>query len=384
MRRFLPFAALAALCLSVTACDTENPVLADSTRAAAELRAAGFALTPDQLAHVKIAPVVEASWTEAIHTTGTVDWNANRTTPAITQVNGPIVHLLANPGDTVVQGQPLLFVSSPDVVNAVAAYRKARNREQLARRALDRNADLLKHDAIARKDYESSEADWNDAVTDVENSLEALRIFGISKEDIAAADRQSAAISPELAVRAPVSGVIVQKLVAPGQLVQAGATACYVISDTSTVWVQGHVFDRDLESVRVGDTVEASNPSLPVVFHGTVEYIGVTLDPATRTTPVRIVTRNIRGLLKKDMFLDAIIHTRTRRNVLTVPSAAVLRNDQNEPFVYVQVQPGRFERRRVAPGAEQDGRTEIVSGLRQGEQVVAEGSLFLQGADGEL
>jgi cobalt-zinc-cadmium efflux system membrane fusion protein len=381
MTRILPFAALAALCLSVTACDTGRPVLADSKAAPGDpQRAAGLTLTPDQLAHVKIAPVVAANWAEAIHTTGTVDWNANSTTPAITQVNGPIVHLLANPGDAVVQGQPLLFVSSPDVVNAVAAYRKARNREQLARRALDRNADLLKHDAIARKDYESSEADLNDAVTDVENSLEALRIFGISKEDIASADKQDAAISPELAVRAPVGGVVVQKLVAPGQLVQAGATACYVISDISTVWVQGHIFDRDLESVRVGDTVEATNPSLPVVFHGTVEYIGVTLDPATRTTPVRIVTRNTRGLLKKDMFLDAVIHTRTRRNVLTVPSAAVLRNEQNEPFVYVQVQPGRFERRLVGLGAEQDGRTEIVSGLRQGEQVVAEGSLFLQGS----
>lgn len=382
MRRWLLFAALAALSLFVSACDTEKAALADPSRQASlnPQRASDYSLTPDQLAHIKVEPVLRASWAEAIHTTGTVDWNANSTTPAITQVNGPIVHLLANPGDTVTAGQPLLFVSSPDVVNAVAAYRKARNRQQLAQRALERNADLLKHDAIAKKDYESSEADLNDATTDVENCLEALRIFGISKEDIAAADRQNAAISPELPVRAPVGGVIVQKLVAPGQLIQAGSTICYVISDTSTVWVQGHIFDRDLASVRAGDTVEETNPSLGVVFHGVVEYIGAALDPATRTTPVRIVTRNTRGLLKKDMFLDAVIHTRTRRNVLTIPSAAVLRNEQNEPYVYVQAQPGRFERRLVGLGAQQDGRTEVVSGLQEGEQVVAEGSLFLQGS----
>ena len=105
------------------------------------------------------------------------------------------------------------------------------------------------------------------------------------------------------------------------------------------------------------------------------------VDPATRTTPVRIVTRNPEGLLKKDMYLDAVIRTATRRNILTVPVSAVLRDAQNQPFVYVEAQPGQFAQRLVTIGAQQDGAIEIESGLELGQNVVAEGSVFLQFAN---
>ena len=115
-------------------------------------------------------------------------------------------------------------------------------------------------------------------------------------------------------MRSPISGIIVQKLVTPGLVIQAGTTACFTISDISTVWVQGHIYDRDLESVRVGDAVEETDSSFQKTFHGTVSYIEALIDPATRTTPVRIVTQNPEGLLKKDMFVDAVIHTRSGRS----------------------------------------------------------------------
>jgi cobalt-zinc-cadmium efflux system membrane fusion protein len=335
-------------------------------------------VSPAQLEHLKVAAVRKATWTETVHTTGTVDWNANRTTPAITQVSGPVTRIVAEPGQTVTEGQPLLYVNSPDVTNAIATYKHARIHQELAQRTLARQADLLAHHAIAQKDYEGAESDFNDAGTDVQNSLQALKIFGISEQEIEAAQRAGAAISPQLAVRSPIAGIVVQKLVSPGLLIQAGATTCFVISDVSTVWVQGHVFDRDLPAVRVGDSVVESNPSLPEVFHGTVEYIGAMLDPATRTTPVRIVTRNPRGVLKKDMFVDAVIRTRTTRNVLVAPASAVLHNAQNEPFVYVEVRPGAFAQRLIGVGGQQDGLLEILSGLHEGEQVVSEGSVFLE------
>jgi cobalt-zinc-cadmium efflux system membrane fusion protein len=381
MKHSKPFAAaLAAVCLLAAGCSGPKPVAA----AGAGPGAAGtglLTLSPGQLAHLKIAPVISTNWSIVVRTTGTVDWNSDRTTPAITQVSGPVVRLVADTGDAVKAGQPLLYVSSPDVANAISAYRKARNRQDLTRRVLARSADLLKHGAIAPKDYESAQADFNDAATDVQSSLQALKIFGITQAEIEAAEAEGASINPELAVRAPISGVVVQKLVASGQLIQAGATTCFVISDVSTVWVQGHVFDRDLPSVRVGDTVDESNASLPTAFHGVVEYVGAMLDPATRTTPVRIVTRNPGGLLKKDMFVDAVIHTRTRRNLLVVPASAVVHNAQNEPFVYLQDQPGRFSQRLVTAGGQQDGQIEIVSGLKEGDSVVSEGSLFLQFAN---
>ena len=173
----------------------------------------------------------------------------------------------------------------------------------------------------------------------------------------------------------------VQKLISPGILVQAGQTICFAISDVSTVWVQGHIFDRDLPSVRSGDSVDETNPSLNRAFHGTVAYIGSSVDPATRTTPVRIVTQNPRGILKKDMFVEAVIHTGMRNNILVVPVSALLRDDNNEPLVYVQVRPGEFAQRSVRTGAEQGGSVAVTSGLSEGEEIVTDGGLFLQFAN---
>jgi cobalt-zinc-cadmium efflux system membrane fusion protein len=142
--------------------------------------------------------------------------------------------------------------------------------------------------------------------------------------------------------------------------------------------VQGHIFDRDLPLVRVGDPVAETNPSSDHVFRGTLGYVGAFVDPATRTTPVRIVTQNPAGLLKKDMFVEAVIQTSTRSNILAVPVAAVLRDDKNEPIVYVQAEPGKFAQRSVTIGMQQDGMVAITSGLQKGENVLSDGSLFIQ------
>ncbi|MGD0298020.1 MAG: efflux RND transporter periplasmic adaptor subunit [Bryobacteraceae bacterium] len=335
-------------------------------------------VSKEQIGHLTILPVHTTTWSITIHTTGTVDWDADHTTQAITQVNGPISRILVDYGSSVTAAAPLLYVSSPDMANAISTYRKARNREELAQRALDRSRQLLEHGAIAQKDLENAQADYNDAGTDVQNSLQALKIFGITKQEIDQAERQGVPISPELAVRSPIAGVVVQKLILPGQFIQAGTTVCFVLSDVSTVWTQGHIFDRDLPSIHVGDTVDESNASIHRRFHGVVSYIGALVDPTTRTTSVRIVTQNPEGLLKKDMFVEADVHTRTQKNVLAVPVSAVLHDAQNEPFVYVEVEPGKFAQRQITAGAEQKDSVEVLGGLKTGDRVVSEGSVFLQ------
>lgn len=367
---------------STYSCSASKPVPAPEAQAAAQAgEATLFQVPADQMAHLKIVEVRKAVWSSTVHTTGTVDWDADHTTQAITQVSGPISRLLVDLGTPVAVNQPLLYVSSPDVANAISTYRKARNHLDYAKRALDRNQDLLDHKVIAQKDFEAAQQDFNDAGSDVENSLQALKIFGVTQQEVDDAQRQGVAINPQLAVRSPIAGVVVQKLVSPGLVIQAGMTACFTISDVSTVWVQGHIYDRDLESIRVGDAVEETNSSSKQTFRGTVSYIGAMVDPATRTTSVRIVTRNPEGMLKKDMFVDAVIHTRSGRSVLSVPTSAILRNDENLPFVYVQAAPGQFAQRLVNLGAQQDDETEITSGAKEGEKIVAEGSIFLQFAN---
>ena len=212
----------------------------------------------------------------------------------------------------------------------------------------------------------------------MQNTLDALRIYGVSPADLQAADEQDSPVTPELAVRAPIGGTVVEKDVLPGQVIQAGSTVCFVISNVSTVWVQGHVYDSDLAGVRRGNEVEVTSPVFPHPYKGVVGYIGAALDPATRTTPVRIVTRNADGLLKKDLFVDVAIHTATEKDAVVVPTSAVLYNEDNFPFVYLEAKPGQFAERLVKTGAHQDDQVQILDGLAPGDRIVSKGSVFLQ------
>jgi cobalt-zinc-cadmium efflux system membrane fusion protein len=379
--------------LGASACEQSSPHPATPAAAAAAASAAGsataggstqgsyFTVPADQLPHLKIVSVRQATWSTTVRTTGTVDWDNDHTTQAITQVSGPIARIAADTGTRVKAGDPLLYVASGDMTLAVSTYRKAKNRFDLAKRQLDRNKDLFDHKALSARDYEAAQADFNDAATDLQASLQTLKVFGVLQADITDAEQQNMPIKPEMVMRAPLAGVVVQKMVLPGQFIQAGTTAAFVISNTSTVWVQGHVYDKDLGSVHVGDKVDERNSSFPEPFHGVVSYIGEMLDPATRTTPVRIVTQNPNGLLKKDLFLDIVIHDKTTRDVLVVPTTAVLYDEQNFPFVYVQAGAGKFAQRLVKLGGQQGDDTQVVDGLKAGEPVVSQGSVFLQFAN---
>jgi membrane fusion protein, heavy metal efflux system len=379
--------------LGASACEQSSPHPATPSAAAAAASAAGsataggstqgsyFTVPADQLPHLKIVSVRQATWSTTVRTTGTVDWDNDHTTQAITQVSGPIARIAADTGTRVKAGDPLLYVASGDMTLAVSTYRKAKNRFDLAKRQLDRNKDLFDHKALSARDYEAAQADFNDAATDLQASLQTLKVFGVLQADITDAEQQNMPIKPEMVMRAPLAGVVVQKMVLPGQFIQAGTTAAFVISNTSTVWVQGHVYDKDLGSVHVGDKVDERNSSFPEPFHGVVSYIGEMLDPATRTTPVRIVTQNPNGLLKKDLFLDIVIHDKTTRDVLVVPTTAVLYDEQNFPFVYVQAGAGKFAQRLVKLGGQQGDDTQVVDGLKAGEPVVSQGSVFLQFAN---
>jgi cobalt-zinc-cadmium efflux system membrane fusion protein len=349
--------------------------------AAAATSPSYFTVPPEQLAHLEIAPVKRTAFTTELRTTGTVDWDNDHTTQAITQVSGPITRIVVDFGTQVKTDQPLLYVASPDITGAFSTYRKAVNHLALEKQNLDRSKDLLDHKAIAQRDFEQAQADYNDAQTDVQTTLQALKILGVTEREVQDAAQQGTTVRPELPMRAPLPGTIVQKLVNPGQVIQAGSTIAFVISNVSTVWVQAHVYEKDLREVRMEDAAEVRSASFQDVFSGRVTYIGNALDPATRTTPVRIVTANPHGFLKKDQFVDVVIRDKATRDVLAVPTSAVLYDNENLPFVYVQVEPGKFGQRQVVIGTQQNNMTEITQGLAEADHIVTQGSLFLQFAN---
>ncbi len=333
-----------------------------------------FNVPKDQMAHVQVTPVVKTQLPRVLRLTGSVAYNALATTPVFSAVGGPVREILVTPGDIVHAGQTLLTVNSPDYSLARSAYLKAREALQLADKSYKRAVDLYAHKAIAERDLQQAEADRAAAQADVESTADALRALGVADPD----SQVKLVTTLQIPLLAPVSGEIVERLVGPGQLLQAGATQCFTISDVTTVWVLVNVYQSAMGSVRIGDTADITTDAYPSVFHGRISYAAPALDPNTRTLQERIVTDNPGNKLKKDMYVTALVHSGAIADALVVPDAAVLRDTENQPFVYVETGANQFARRLITLGDSINGQTQVASGLKEGERVVGDGSLFLQ------
>jgi membrane fusion protein, heavy metal efflux system len=336
-----------------------------------------FTIPQEKMSHIQVVTIQPAKLTRTLRLTGNVTYNAFKTTPVITQVGGPVSRILVVPGDRVHPGQPLLEISSPDYSQLRAAYLKARDTYHVADKNFARAQDLYAHQAIAERDLLQAESDRNQAKADLDASEEGLRILGIDKPE----ELVKLPSSPEIPLLAPLGGTIVERLVSPGQLLQAGATQAFTISDMSTVWVLANIYQSDLAHVKVGDQVTVQTDSYPDVFRARISFISPALDPNTRTLQARIVVENPGEKLKKDMYCYATVTAGVIPDAIAVPDAAVLRDDENHPFVYVASGANQFGRRLVDIGQSQAGQTQILKGLSAGEKVVGDGSLFLQFAN---
>jgi cobalt-zinc-cadmium efflux system membrane fusion protein len=336
-----------------------------------------FTIPQDQMAHVQVVTVEPSKLTRVLRLSGNVSFNAFKTTPVITQVGGPVSRILAVPGEHVHEGQPLLTISSPDYSQMRASYLKARDTYRVADKNYTRAQDLYAHNAIAERDLLQAESDRNQAQADLDANEQALKILGIPKPD----ELEKMTSSPEIPLLSPISGVVTERDVAPGQLLQAGATQAFVVSDMRTVWILANVYQGDLAFVKVGDTVSVTTDSYPEIFHGKISFISPAVDPNTRTLQARIEVDNAGEKLKNNMYCVATVTAGSIQNAISVPDAAVLRNDENQPFVYVADSSNQFGRRPVEIGESQSGQTQILKGLSAGEKVVGDGSLFLQFAN---
>jgi len=335
-----------------------------------------FTVPKEQMAHLQIVAAEKGPLPRTLRLSGAVAYNAFETTPVFAAIGGPVREILVAPGQSVHAGQPLLTVTSPDYSAARSAYIKARDAYALADKLYVRAQDLYAHGAISEADLQLAESNRTQAHADVESSSDALRALGL--KDPEAVVKNPVPATAEIPVPAPVSGEVVERLVGPGQLLQGGSTQCFTISNMNTVWVLVNVFQSDLPYVHVGDAVEINTETYSDVFHGKISYIAPALDPTTRTLQARIVAENSGKKLKKDMYVTAQVRAGAIPDAITVPDAAVLRDTENQPFVYVQTNASQFARRLVTLGQSAKGRTQIEGGLKEGEPVVGDGSLFLQ------
>ncbi|HKW18445.1 MAG TPA: efflux RND transporter periplasmic adaptor subunit [Terriglobales bacterium] len=336
-----------------------------------------FTIPTEQTSHVQVLTIEPTALTRTLRLTGAVAYNNFHTTPVITQISGPVSRVVVVPGEHVKQGQPMLYVASPDYSQLRTNYLKAREVYALAQKAYARAQDLYQHKAIAEQALEQAESAEVQAGGDLASAQAALKVLGITDPDAVV----QAPPTLEVPVKAPISGEVVEQDVSAGQLIQPGSTQCFVVSDTSNVWVVVNVYQKDLPYVRLGDPVTIQTETYPDVFHGQISYIAAALDPTTRTLQARIETRNPGEKLKKDMYVVATVNAGKISKAIAVPDAAVLRDAENQPFVYAEVTSNQFGRRSVTLGESLNGQTEITSGVKPGDRVVGNGSLFLQFAN---
>ena len=355
---------------------------ADAT--AATTKPSELTLTPEQQARIHIDTVSATQFYPNVITTGTVAFNGDRSTQVLSPVSGPVTRLLVEPGAYVGAGAALATVSSPDFAAAVGSYRKAVVTATNLQRIADQDQQLFNTDALSRRDLEQAQTDAASAVADRESALEQIRSLGIDPTVIANATAGNATPNTPGVIRAPISGTVVERLITPGQLLAAGTTPAFTIADLSTVWVMANVFESDLAAVHKGERVSVTSPVSTTPFDGTVDYVGALVDSATRATTVRLVVQNRNDLLKRDMYVTVTIQGDHQRTGILVPTDAVLRNDENLPFVFVATGSGsatHYARRRIVLGSRIGNNYEIASGLNPGDHVVAEGALFLQFAE---
>ena len=367
----------AALAILLVGCSSERGANEMTSYSSGESKADTpglFTIPQDQMSHVQIVTVQPSKLTRTLRLTGAVAYNAFSTTPVITQVGGPVAKILVVPGDRVKRGQPLLEVSSPDYSLLLAAYLKARDTFRVADKNYLRAQDLFAHHAIADRDLLQAESDRIQAQADLSAAEEGMKILGIPNPG----DLEKSPISAQIPLLAPIGGEIVERLVSPGQVMQAGTTQAFTISDMSTVWVLANIYQGDLAYVKDGDQATITTDSYPDKFSGKISFISPALDPNTRTLQARIVVDNPGGKLKKDMYCVATVTAGTISNAIAVPDSSILRDDENQPFVYVATSSNQFGRRQVDIGQSENGQTQILKGLSPGDRVAANGSLFLQ------
>jgi len=345
-----------------------------------------------QLQQIRVEPVRVADVaSEELVAPARIVANPNRTARVLPPVQGRVTSVLVRLGDSVERGQPLVAFESPDADAAVAGFLQAQAAERQARVTLKeaevdlaRVADLYQVKAVAQKDLQSAQTDEAQARLGLEGA-EAARLQAARKLELlgltADTFRQAAV------VRAPLSGKVLEVNVAPGEYRGAaashgdsGTAPLLTIADLSTVWVSAEVPEPFLRLVHVGQPVTITLLSFPdEVFTATISRIGDVVDPQTRTLRVTADLPNPGGRLRPEMF-GSLRQQGPRRPLPVVPAAAVVL-EYGRPVVFVEREPGRFERREIQTGAAGDSSATVAltAGINPGDRVVVDGAVLLKG-----
>jgi cobalt-zinc-cadmium efflux system membrane fusion protein len=332
----------------------------------------------------------------AIRATGKILVSEDRIAAIGPVHEGRLVRLYAGQGSVVKKGQRLADLQSADIdeaeadyLKALADYENARRTSdaevKLAQQTYDRTKMLYEKTIAAGKALQSAEHDLQVAKATAESSVAStkaaltsarhrLLILGLKESDMNSLANK-ADFAAVFSLTSPISGTVVERNATVGATVGSDATV-FKIVDTSSVWIDANVFEKDVARVKLGQQVNVSVTAFPgAVFTGKVILVSTVVDPDTRSVKVRTEVQNRDGRLKPDMFANVEIITDVNRTSISIPQSALL-NDGGQSVVFVAAGNG-FEKRTVTTGIQSDDRIEITSGLKAGDKVVTKGNYLL-------
>ena len=334
---------------------------------------------PDNLLHIEpemmrdlritTSTVEQRRGGEGVSLLGEVTVNEDSYSQVGPPIAARVVKISVGPGQNVTRGEQLAVLQSTEIGKARSENITAKARLQLAQQTLERKRRLAGERIVAQRDVQEAEAAVASAEADVRASQSTLQALDAT---------DSVSDNSQLSLRAPISGMVIERTALLGQLAEP-AQPLFKIADLSNVWLSVHAFERDAVRLQTGKTAKVTLPALPgKTFQAKVTLIGKQVDAASRTVPVRISVANSSGVLRPGMSATAWVPLgESSQQVITVPAASVQRIE-NQWYVFIPKSQDTFELRQVGRGRDLEGEIEIVSGLKPGETVVVDGAFLLK------
>ena len=378
----------ACFCIALVGCNAQpdetgarssEPVPAASTSSGA-IGGRIVSLNAEKLrgTEVAVVPVQRGEFREQRDFPGTVTPNEHVQADIMTLVRGRVVDAYADLGQEVQGGDLLAILNSHELGMAQSAYLKANAKLYVAERAYERAKSLLQEKVIGVAEAQRREGDVIAIRAEAREAHDRLLLLGMDEHDIQRLAKEQT-IRSHVPIVAPFAGRIIARNLTRGEVVET-TQRLYVLADLSNVWVLANVPEKDIPYVprTEGAPAEVRLTAYPdEVFHGKITYVGDVLNPASRTMQIRLQVPNPERKLKPEMYATVRISSEGAHSALLIPDGAVQRIGE-KTVVFVQRDDGRYEVREVQLGDSNGAVTKILSGLNEGEPVVARGAFILK------
>ncbi len=330
---------------------------------------------PESLkAQIQVAEVASQDISDTLRVAGQIDFNEQALTRIGASVTGRVTQIHAHLGNTVNKGETLALINSSELSGSQLAYLKARSEKELHRRNMERAKTLFDADVISAAELHRRENEYEIAAAETRAAQDQLRVLGVSAKSIERL-ASTGAIDSVAGVVATIQGVVVERKIATGQVVQP-SDVLFAVADLSRVWAVAQVPEQQISQVKVGQSVSIEVPALEnEKLVGKLIYVGQTVNPDTRTVLVRTELDNTSGRLKPSMLASMLIESTPVKRVV-VPTTAVVRQDDAD-HVFVELSDNRFRLTPVKLAAEQNGQRVVLEGLKPGMRIISDGAFHV-------